>query len=74
MEHVLHRLKLYQRGISKEIHSLVRHGTDIKRVNTYSKTSKYEMNKEINVSLSNTIRACTATPTHEANAEIEDNH
>ena len=35
MEHFLHRLELYPRGILKEIHSLVRDGTDRKQVNTY---------------------------------------
>ena len=35
MEHLLLRLKLYPREVLKEIHSLVRDGTDRKRVNTY---------------------------------------
>ena len=35
MEHFLHRLKVYQRGILKEIHTLVRDGTDRKQVYAY---------------------------------------
>ena len=35
MEHFLHRLKLYPRGGLKEIHSLVRDGTDRKQVYAY---------------------------------------
>ena len=35
MEHFLHGLKLYLWGFLKEIHRIVRHGTDKKWVNTY---------------------------------------
>ena len=35
MEHLLLRLKMYPRGFLKEIHNLVRDGTDRKQVNTY---------------------------------------
>ena len=35
MEHFLHSLKLDQRGVLKEIHCIVRDGTDKKQVNTY---------------------------------------
>ena len=35
IEHFLHRLKLYPRGILKEIHSLVRESIDRKQVYAY---------------------------------------
>ena len=35
MEHFLHRLKLYSLGVLKEIHNLVRDGTDRKQAKAY---------------------------------------
>ena len=56
MEHFLHRLKLYPRGVLKEIHSLVRDGTDRKRVNTYkTKPTNTKCIKKYCIVLSNTI-------------------
>ena len=43
MEQFLRRLKAVSAGVLKEIHSLVRDGTDRKRV----KTNKHKMCKEI---------------------------
>ena len=51
MEHFLHSLKVGSAGSLKEIHSLLRDGTDRKQVNNKTnKTNKHKINKEINVS------------------------
>ena len=56
MKQFLRRLKAVSAGVLKEIHSLVRDGTDRKRVNTYkTKPTNTKCIKKYCIVISNTI-------------------